>query len=325
MHLLRFRPALFFCLVALIASAHAQVASFPSRPIRVINPHGAGGSTDLMIRIVGDRLAQQWGQPVVVENKPGANAMIGTELAAKAVPDGYTWSMCTQATHGSNPAVYAKLRYDPLGDFVPVVPLAEVALFVIVKPESPYRNFADVLAAAKANPAKLTYGSIGVGSLQHLAGEALRVRSGADILHVPFKTTGDMTTALLGGSIDMAFHSTPLPLMRSGQVRALAVSTRVRWPSAPEVPTIQEQGVRDFEARGWFAVCTRRGTPQPILEKINRDINAILKEPATAQKMSDTGTRPMGGSLAETMDLVQRELAHWREVSRAAGLKLDSQ
>jgi len=305
--------------------AVAQAADiYPSKPIRVINPHGAGGGTDIVIRMVGERIQTMWGQPLVIDSRPGANTAIGMEAASKAAPDGYTLGLCTQASHGSNPAVYPKLRYDPLGDFVPVIALTDVTLYLLVRADSPYKTLADVLAAAKTKPDALTYGSIGVGSLHHLASELLKHRTGTQILHVPYKSSNDMSVGLLGGQVDMIFHSTPLQMVQAGQARVLGVSTRQRWPITPEYPTLMEQGVPDYDVRGWFAVCARTGTPQAILDRMNRDMNTILKEPDIARRLRETGMRPMGGSLQEAHDLAFKEINFWKAFVKSSGVKLES-
>ncbi len=295
------------------AYAAESASAFPSKPIRVINPHGPGGGTDIVIRAIASRLQEMWGQPVVVENRPGANTAIGIEAAASAPADGYTLAMCTQASHGSNPAVYPKLRYNALGDFTPIVVLNDLTMFLIVRSDSPYQSLQDLIKAAQAKPGALTYGSVGVGSLHHLAGELLSERTGTRMLHVPYTAIGNLITGLLGGQIDITFHSTPLPLVQSGRVRVLGVTTKDRWPIAPEYPTLIEQGIADYEVRGWFAVCARAGTPEPILEKMNQAINAILKEAPMLKIMRDAGLRPMGGTLQQAHDVVSREIKFWHD------------
>jgi len=298
-------------------------ANYPSKPVTIINPHGTGGGTDILARAIADKLRQKWNQAVIVENRPGANTAIGIEAASRAPADGYTLAMCTQASHGSNPAVYPKLRYDALGDFVPIVILNDLTLYVLVKSDSPYRTMQDLLDAARKNPGKLTYASIGVGSLHHLAGELLKMRSGVSMLHVPYKATSDMLMAALSGQVDMIFHSTPLPLVENGQVRILGVTTKDRWPISPEYPTLIEQEVPNYEVRGWFAFCARQGTPQPILEKLNRDINETLRDPDILKIIRNNGLRPLGGSLKEAHTLVENEIKFWKDFVNTPGVTLE--
>lgn len=306
-------------------AAHAQsaAAAYPSRPVRFIVPYAPGGPTDITGRLVAARLSERWGQQVVVENRPGANANIGAELAARAVPDGYTLFMCTGSTHGINSAIYPKLGYDPLRDFIPVVTMTESTLYLAVPPSMPVANVRELLEYARARPGKLNYGSPGLGSAHHLSGELLKVRTGIDVVHVPFKGSAPALAALQAGEIQILFDSAALPHAKSGKLKILAVASRKRWPASPEIPTVIEEGIPDFEARGWFGICVPAGTPADVVDKINRDTNEVLREPETRKRLTDVGLHVAGGAQADMAAAIRNELAYWAAIVKASGAKIE--
>lgn len=306
-------------------AAHAQGAGvdWPSRTVRFIVPYAPGGPTDIVGRLAAARLAEKWGHPVLVENRPGANANVGAELAARSAPDGYTLFLCTGSTHGINAAIYPKLNYDPLRDFIPVVTLTESTLYLAVPPQMPVATVPELVEYARARPGKLNYGSPGLGSAHHLSGELLKVRTGIDIVHVPFKGSAPALAALQAGEIQILFDSAALPHAKSGKIRILAVASRSRWPASPEIPTVIEQGIADFEARGWFGICVPAGTPMAIVERINRDANEVLREPETRKRLTDVGLHVAGGAQADMAAAIRRELAYWAEVVKASGAKVE--
>lgn len=310
-------------LVNLAASARAQVAAYPTRPVRIVVPYAAGGPTDAISRVAAQKLSETWGQQVIVDNKPGANANIGAELVARAPNDGYTLLLGTGSTHGINPAIYPRLPFDPVKDFAPVVQLTDSTLYLAVLPSFPVASLAELVSYAKANPGKLNYASVGIGSAHHLAGEMLKLRAGLDITHVPYKGSAPARSALLAGEVQMAFDSAVMPLARSGQVRVLGVTSSRRWPSSAEVPTFIEQGFPDFVVGGWFALFAPAGTPAAIVEKINSDTNKALADPAVRERAAAMSLLVQGGSVRELETLVASELRRWPPVVKASGAKFE--
>lgn len=304
-------------------SALAQDGPYPNRAVRYVVPYAPGGPTDNVGRLIAAELANRWKQPVVVENRAGANAIIGAEHVARSAPDGYTLLQGTSSTHGSNPALYPRLPYNAAQDFVPVVPLIEGPLFMGVGNQSAARTVADIIAQARARPGKLNYGTPGAGSPQHLAGELLKLRAGIDIMPVHYKGAAPAMLALQAGEVDMTFDSTAIMHARAGRMRVLGVTTRQRWPLAQEVPTLIEAGVPDFEVRGWFALFAPRGTPADVVERINAAVNDALAVPEVRQKIEAMGYRATGGPVAAFAQGISRELAYWAELVRANQIKVD--
>jgi tripartite-type tricarboxylate transporter receptor subunit TctC len=308
---------------AAVAPAAAQGDAFPSRPLRYVVPYAPGGPTDTVGRLVAAELSKRLGQQVIVDNRPGANANIGAEFVAKAPADGYTLLQGTSSTHGSNPALYPKLPYDAQRDFVAVIPLIEGPVYLGVGPKSAANTTAELLAFARANPGKLNYGTPGPGSPQHLAGELLKLRAGIDMVAVHFKGAAPAMTALLGGEIDIVFDSTALAQARAGKLKVLGVSTRKRWPLAPDVPTLEEGGVAGFEVRGWFGLFAPRATPGAVVERLNREINDVLALPAVRTRLTEMGYQPVGGGAAAFAESIRAETATWAAVVKAANLTLE--
>jgi tripartite-type tricarboxylate transporter receptor subunit TctC len=231
--------------------------------------------------------------------------------------------MCTGSTHGINSAIYPKLNYDPLRDFIPVVTMTESTLYLAVAPSMPVASVAELVEYARMRPGKLNYGSPGLGSAHHLSGELLKARTGIDIVHVPFKGSAPALAALQAGEIQILFDSAALPHAKSGKIRILAVASRERWPASPEIPTVIEGGIPDFEARGWFGICVPAGTPMEVVERINRDANEVLREPETRKRLTDVGLRVAGGAQADMAAAIRRELAYWAAVVKASGAKVE--
>lgn len=304
------------------AAAQAQ-AGWPVRPVRLVVPYAPGGPTDGIGRLVAQRLGALWGQQVVVDNRPGANANIGAESVARAQADGYTLLMGTGSTHGINPAIYPKLPFDPVKDFVPIVQLTDSTLYVAVHPSLGVQSLAELIALARAQPNRLNYGSVGIGSAHHLAGEMLKLRTGIQMTHVPYKGSGPARAALLGGEIQVLFDSAVMPLARQGQVRVLGVTAARRWPASPEVPTLIEQGYGDFIVSGWFALFAPAGTPEAVVEKINADTNRVLADPELRERAGAMSLLVQGGSAKDLESLVARELQRWPPVVRASGARFE--
>jgi tripartite-type tricarboxylate transporter receptor subunit TctC len=300
-------------------------ASYPNRPIRIVVPFPAGGATDLTARVVAERMGTLLGQPVVIDNRPGAGGNIGTDMVAKAEPDGYTLLTFTIGTASINQFLYTHLPYDPNKDLTSVALINEVANVIAVGPNSPYRTLQDLLAAAKAKPGELTHGSPGNGTSGHLCAEYLKTKTGVNMLHVPYRGTSQIIPDLLAGRLDVAMDNLPgyLPHLKEGRLRALAVTSGKRWFSLPDVPTVQEAGVPDFEAVAWFGYQAPARVPRPIVEKLAKTVTDILKEPAIMDRLRDIGSEPRPLGPAELDRYIAAENNKWRDVVKASGAKLD--
>jgi len=264
-----------------IKSVRAQTADFPNRVIKFVLPFPAGGTLDALGRQVGNRLAPRLGQPIIIESRPGANSQIGAAFVAKAPADGYTLLLGTDASMSVAPALSKSLPYDPRRDFAPVSLLAHASLMLAAHPSIGVSSLADLIAQAKAQPGKLSYASLGIGSLAHITTEALAQRTGMELLHVPYQGIAPAMTALLAGEIKLLFAAItlPLPHIRSGRVRGIALAGPARSPLLPEMPTFAEVGLTDFESRGWFGVLAPRGTPEPIIRTLGREIWSVVSSP----------------------------------------------
>ncbi len=303
----------------------ARAQGFPSRPVRLVVPFAGGGATDLTARLVAERLGGPLGQPVVVDNRPGAGGNLGADIVAKAEPDGHTLLMCTIGTASINQFLYARLPYDPARDLTNVALVNEVANGIMVHPDVPARTLQELLTLARARPGALNYGTPGNGTSGHLCGEYLKTRTGTDLTHIPYRGTGVVIPDLLGGRLQGAVDNLPAYLqhIRSGALRCLAVTSKDRWFSLPDVPTVAQAGIADFEAVAWFGVQAPGRTPRPVVERLAALIEDIVKEPANAERLREIGSapRPLGPAAMDAY--VAAENAKWREVVRAAGARLD--
>ena len=269
-----------------IAQSSAGLAGFPAKPVRIIVPFTAGGLTDTLARGIGQELTRVWGQPVVVENKPGANTIIAAQAAAAAAPDGYTLLMANDPTLSSNQYLYAKLPYDPVKDFTTVINLAETIELLVAGPAFKGSNLRDVIDNAKARPGELTYGTYGIGSKAHIDAEAFAKATGVKLLHVPYKGVADVVPALLGGQIQIAFIGVPpaLPQLQGGLLRAIALAAPRRTMALPDVPTFTEAGLPGFHSSAWFGLVAPAATPQPIVDKIAADVSRVIVQPEFQKK-----------------------------------------
>ncbi|HEX2117408.1 MAG TPA: tripartite tricarboxylate transporter substrate binding protein [Alphaproteobacteria bacterium] len=302
----------------------AAAQDYPSKPIRWIVPFPPGGPTDLLARTVGQKLNEAWGQPVVIENKPGAAGNLGVDLAAKSLPDGYTLVIVPTGNITVNPTLFANLPYKP-SDLAPVTTLATVENVVVINPSVPAKSLAELVALAKSKPGALTFASPGAGSQAHLAGELIKLAAGVDMLHVPYRGIGPALNDLLGGHVSMMFSqmSSALPHMQSGALRALGVASLKRSPVAPELPTIAEQGFPGFEATSWYALMVPANTPKGVIGKLHRETVRILQLPDVKDKLAGLGADPVGNSPEELATTIREESARWAEVIRKQGIKLD--
>ena len=309
--------------LALAGPVKAQ--DYPSKPIRLVVPFAAGGATDVLARLVGERLTASLGQQVVVDNRPGAGGNIGSDLVARAEPDGYTILMGAVGTHAINPSLYPKMPYDPVKDFAPVTLVASVPNVLVVNPEVPANSVQELIDLAKAKPGELNFASSGNGTSIHLSGELFKAMTGTDIVHVPYKGSGPAVTDLLGGQVQMMFDNMPssLPHVKAGKLRALGVTSAKRSPALPEVPTIAEAGVPGYDATSWFGILAPAGTPEPVVTRLQGAIVQALGEPEMRQRMADLGAEPVGDTPAEFGQFIAAEIAKWAKVVNDAGVKLE--
>ena len=309
--------------VALLYTAGASAQNWPAKPIRLMVPFPPGGSTDIVARIVAQKLSERLGQSIVIENRGGAGGTIGTALVAKAAPDGYTLGVASTSTHVVAPGVYAKIDYDPVKDFAPVGLMAVSPYLLTVTPSLPAKTLQELIALAKKQPGKLNYASAGVGSTTHLAMEMLKHASGTFMLHIPYNGNGPAGTALIAGQVEVLFGSLPalLPHARSGRVRALAVGTPKRSPSLPEVPTVDESGYKGFDASLWLAFFAPAGTPQAVIERLHKEIVGVVAAPDTRETLDKAGAEPLTSSPAELAAMIRDGVGKYAKVVKAAGVK----
>lgn len=310
----------------LALTAGAAQAAYPDRPIRLIVGFPAGQATDMVARIAAKKLQDALGQPVVVENKAGAAGIIGSELVAKAAPDGYTLVVGSSGTMAINPSLYAKLPYHPLRDFQPVTLLSVVPLFLAVHPAFPAQTAADLVREAKARPGKINYGSAGSGVTSHLTMELFKHAQGIDLTHVPYKGSPAAVTDLIAGQVDVMVDTGPalLPHMRSGKVRVLAVASKSRNPAAPNVPTISEAGLGKFEAPAWVGLAAPKGTPREIIDTLNKALQAGWRDaPDVREQLSALGAEPAAMTPDEFSRYIQSEIEKWALAVKLSGAKVD--
>jgi len=308
----------------LITAAFAvQAQPYPSRPIRFIVPFTPGGLGDSFARAVGEDLAKRLGQPVVIDNRPGASQAIGAEATAKASPDGHTVFMGTQSGLVLNTIARKKLPYDPVRDLAPVSVLFTSPLYLVVHPSVPANSVKELVALARVRPGKITFASIGNGTSQHLAGEMLRTRAKVDIVHVPYKGSSPAMTDLLGGQVDMMFEGgvSSLPHVKSGKLRALATTGRQRSDAMPELPTMAESGVADFDITVWFALFTTAGTPRPIIERLNREVGEALRTRELKEKFAAAGIDITPSTPEELGERIRADLPYYGKLMREAGIQ----
>jgi len=317
----RFALGALLALFAVIASAQ----TYPTKPIRLVVPFPPGGATDILARDVAQKLTEAWGQQVIVDNRPGAGGNIGSELVAKSAPDGYTLEMGTVGTHAINASLYAKMPYDHVNDFAPVILVAGVPNVLEVNPAVPVNSVAELIAYAKANPGKLNFASSGNGTSIHLSGELFKVMAGVQMTHVPYKGSAPALQDLLGNQVQLMFDNLPpsLPQIKAGKLRALAVTSLARAPALPDVPTMAEAGLPGYEASSWFGVLAPAGTPAAIVAKLNAEIAKWLATPEAKEKLSKQGANAAGGTPEDFAKHIAAETAKWAKVVKDSGAKID--
>ena len=313
--------AFLFC----VTSAGTAVAQdYPSRPVRIVVPFPAGGTTDIIGRIVGQRLTRDWKQQVLIDNRPGGGANIGAELAMRAAPDGYTLFMASTA-HSINATLYPKLPYDPVKDFTAISMMADTAQVLVVHPSLPVKDVRGLIALLKQRPGDLSYSSAGNGSQPHLSAEMFRMLTGTRMTHIPYKGGPQAMTDLIAGFVALSFATAPsaVPHVKSGKVRALGVSSLARIPALPQVPTIDESGLAGFEASNVFGMVGPPGLPAALVDRVNADLVAALKDPGIRGALSEQGAEVRPSTPAEYAALIRNEVANWGKVVRQSGARID--
>lgn len=308
--------------VALTGNAFAQ--TYPTRPVRMIVPFPPGGTTDVVARLMAQRLTEAWGQQVVVDNRPGAGGVVGTELASKATPDGYNALLGSITTHAVNPAL-RKLSFDPVKDFAPVSLVVSSPQLLVVHPSVPTKSVKELIAMAKAKPSQLNYASAGTGTSPHLTFELFKSAAGINVTHVPYKGTGPAITELVGGQVQMMITGIValMPHVRAGKLRALAVTSAKRVAAFPELPTVAESGISGFDVSSWFGVFLPAGTPTPIVTKMNREIRKIVEMPEVRKRLIDLGADPASNTPEQFAAYVNSERARLAKVVNDIGARAD--
>ena len=309
----------------LLGGTSALAQAYPTKPVTIIVPFAAGGTTDILARIIGQALTAELGQSVVVDNRAGAGGNIGGQAAAKAAPDGHTLFMGTVGTHAINASLYKKMPFDPVKDFAPLTRVANVPNLLVANPAQPYKSVKDLIAYAKANPGKVNFGSSGNGSSIHLSGELFKSLAKVDMQHVPYKGSAPAVTDLLGNQIGIMFDNMPSAIqhVRSGSLVPLAVTTAKRSPELPNVPTIAEAGVPGYEATSWFGMFAPAGTPAPVLAKLNAAIVKVLAQPDVKKKINEQGAEVYSETPEQFAAFIQAESVKWGKVVKESGASLD--
>jgi len=309
----------------LAAGPAAAQAAYPTKPITIIVPFAAGGTTDILARVVAQALNKELGQSVIVDNRAGAGGNIGGQVAAKAAPDGYTLFMGTVGTHAINASLYKKMPFDPIKDFAPLTRVAMVPNLLVANPAQPFKTVKELIAYAKANPGKLNFGSSGNGSSIHLSGELFKSMAKVDMVHVPYKGSAPAVTDLLGNQIAIMFDNMPSAIqhVRSGRLRAIAVTTAKRSPELPNVPTIAEAGVPGYEATSWFGMFAPANTPPDIVTKLNTALVKVLANAEVKKKIADQGAEPYSEKPEHFADFINKESVKWGKVVKESGASVD--
>jgi tripartite-type tricarboxylate transporter receptor subunit TctC len=313
-----------FVAAALVASVTAVAQAYPARPVRVIVPLAPGGGSDYTARFIGARLSERLGQPVVVDNRPAASGIVGTDLVAKAAPDGYTL-LLVFSTHAQSAQLFKKLPYDPIKDFAPVTEVFATPLVLLVHPSQPIKTIKELVAYAKEHPGKLNYGTSGPGSSPHLMTELLNSMAGIQMTHVPYKGVASVMTALLGGELQIAYSNpvTGAPLWKAGKLRPLGMSGLKRSEAFPEIPTIDETGVPGYEALIWYGFMAPAKTPGAVVDRLHRDVVSVLKMPEVRQTLVAQGNDVVGNTPAEFAAFINKEADKWGALGKRLGISME--
>jgi len=311
---------------ALLAFAPPALAqAWPAKPVHFVVPQAPGGATDIFARAIGQKLGEKWGQPVVVENRAGAAGVVGTDAVAKSAPDGYSFLVTYEGSQAINQSLYAKIPYDSIRDFQPVATLAVTPFFLIAGPRTPARSLNELIAIARAKPDAINYASSGSGSINHLLAEMLKTEAGIEMTHVPYKAIAAAMTDVMGGQVDVAFASVPsvIQLVRAGRLRALAVSSARRNASAPDVPTIAESGYPAFDVNPWWGILAPAGTPRDIVDKVNADVAAVLKDPEVLSTFAKQGAEAFVTTPKQFEEMLEGNVRKWAKVVKSSGARVD--
>ena len=314
----------FACVVACAASSVAFAQSYPARPLRLIVAFAPGGSVDVIARVVGQKLGDNLGQQVVIDNRPGAGGNVSAEIAARAAPDGYTLYICS-ASLVANPSLYRKVAYDPIRDFAPITLLASAQSVLVAHPGFPAKSVKELIALAKKTPGKINYASPGSGSSGHLTMELFKAMAGVDLVHVPYKVMSQLQADVIAGQVPIAFSTIPgaLPHIQAGRMLPLAVSGARRSPVLPNVSTVAEAGVPGYEATTWYPVLAPAGTPRAIVEKLNNELNAIVTAPDMKERFHALGIDAIGSTPEALASHIKTELRKWAKVVQLSGARAD--
>ena len=305
-------------------SAHAQATNYPTKPVTIVVPFSPGGATDIMTRLLAERLNKRLGQPVVVENKPGAGTMIASDYVAKAPADGYTLLVAASSL-GIAPSLYKKVNYDPIKDFAPVSLVASVVHVLVVHPSIPAKNVGELVTWLKANPTKANYGSVGAGTSTHLESELFNSVAGVKMAHIPYKGSAPALTDLVGGQLQVMFdaYASSGPFIKDGRVRLLAVTTAQRSKSLPDTPTVSESGLPGYEAMPWLGLVAPAGTPAPVVNRLYTELNDILKEPEVQERFRSLGLDIIGSKPEDFSAFLKKDIVKWAQVIKESGAKVD--
>ena len=303
---------------------HAQAGAYPDKPVRFVVPYPPGGGTDVIARIVQERFQAALGQPILIDNKGGAGGSVGTEIVSRAAPDGYT-VLFTLSSHTINPAIFPKLSFDTVRDFEPIGTVASLPQILVANPQLPANTIAELVALARAKPGTLSYASVGNGSPGHLAGELFKLRTGTQMTHIPYRGGGPAVTDVIGGQVPLLWVSIPAAaqFVKTGKLKALGVSTQKRSAAFPDLPTLQEAGVADFEVDSWYAMFVPAKTPRAVVDKLNKALNTVVAEPAIREKLLAQGAEGVGGTPEALGATVAAELPKWAKLARDANIKAD--
>jgi len=312
--------ALALLLAGLTASAHAQ--NYPTRAVRLVVPFAPGGSTDIVARVIAQKLNEMWGQPVIVDNRAGGSTVIGTDVGAKAPPDGHTL-LVTPAPFTIVPSLTTKLPYDPHKDFEPITLINTTPLVVVVHPGVPAKSIKELIALARSRPGALNFGSSGSGGSNHLAGELFNALAGVKMVHVPYKGNAPALTDLVGGHVDLLFNglTSALPLIKSGKLRPLGMTSLKRAGALPDVPTVDEQGLKGFQAVAWNGLTAPARTPKDVIAKLNADVSRVIRTAELVEKLRAEGSDPVGSSVSDYTAFLRDEIAKWAKVIKFANIK----
>lgn len=308
--------------VFLVGPAAAQ-SEFPNKPIRIIVPYPPGGATDITARAFAHHLQEVLGQPVIIDHRPGGGTNIGAEYVARAAPDGYTLYVANFASHAVNRWLWKKLPFDPMGDFTPIAMLVRGPMFLCIRPGLEVKSAGDLVAMAKKHPGKLTYGSTGNGSPNHISGELLKHLAKIDVVHVPYKGSANLNANILSGQVDYGFDASIIAMHHSGQVKCIGVASKSRWPTEQDIPTLAESGVPGFDLSSFFGIVGPKGVPQAIVQKLNAAFREVANRPDLAKKLAVTGTVAFPATVEETRAFLQEQDTKWEPIVKMSGARVD--